>query len=145
MIGATRNLACDVVFCDPEHHVLRAVEYKFRPAGYSARCATNGQRAWTLLKHRRPDALITDVRLPDMDGMDFVRQIRADEELADLPILLLTDKGFELPLETVWEELDVVAVIPKPFSPREVLLIVNELLTFGRRPDADALLRNSPL
>ncbi len=132
-----------ILICDDELHVVRAVEYKFRPAGYQVDNASNPDNAWEAIQSNTPDMLVTDVRAGGRDGLDLVRRLREDERFSDLPVILLTDKGFEVECEKICETLGVLTVVPKPFSPRELLLIVDGVLHDGEMPSPDALLRST--
>ena len=117
-----------VLLCDDEIHILRASEFKFRRAGYDVICASDGQDAWEKIQQRCPDVLITDCQMPRMDGFQLITKLREDDATRDLPILMLTAKGFEKGhLETA-DRLGVATVVPKPFSPRQLLETVEKVL-----------------
>lgn len=117
-----------VLLCDDEIHILRASEFKFRRAGYEVTCAHDGQDAWEKIQECCPDVLITDCQMPRMDGFGLIENVRACETTRELPVLMLTAKGFESGhLETA-ERLGVTTVLPKPFSPRQLLETVEEIL-----------------
>jgi DNA-binding response OmpR family regulator len=119
--------AC-VLLCDDEIHILRASEFKFRRAGYEVICASDGQDAWEKIQERCPDIVISDCQMPRMDGFQLIAKLRENEATRDLPIMMLTAKGFEKDhLETA-ERLGVATVLPKPFSPRQLLETVEQLL-----------------
>lgn len=117
-----------LLLCDDEVHILRAAEFKFRRAGYEVVCAQNGIEALAAMEECVPDALITDCQMPQMDGVELVKQIRSRQELNALPIVMLTAKGYELPQEQLIGELGVKQIMAKPFSPRLLLATVEELL-----------------
>ena len=114
-----------VLLCDDEIHILRVAEFKLKKAGYDVRIAGDGQEAWEAIQQQRPDILITDCQMPRLDGIGLVGKVRDDPTLADLPIFMLTAKGFELSRDELSEKWNVMAVIAKPFSPRELLQKVN--------------------
>ena len=58
--------------------------------GYQVRVAVDGIDAWTILKTEEFDLVLSDVDMPRMDGFDLTARIRADEKLADLPVVLVT-------------------------------------------------------
>jgi two-component system alkaline phosphatase synthesis response regulator PhoP len=117
-----------VLLCDDEIHILRASEFKFRRAGYEVICASDGQDAWEKIQERCPDLLITDCQMPRMDGFGLIEKLRENEATRDLPVLMLTAKGFEKGhLETA-DRLGVAKVVPKPFSPRQLLEYVETIL-----------------
>ena len=117
-----------ILLCDDEIHILRAAEFKLKKAGYDVQLASDGQEGWEAIQRQRPDVLITDCQMPRMDGIELVRKVRESPETADLPIFMLTAKGYELSHEELARKWNVMAVIAKPFSPRELLQRVNDVL-----------------
>ena len=117
-----------VLLCDDEIHILRAAEFKLKRAGYDVKIAGDGQEGWEAINESMPDILITDCQMPRLDGVGLVRRVRLDPRTEDLPVLMLTAKGFELSHEELTEELNIVKIVAKPFSPRELLQLVNEVL-----------------
>jgi len=117
-----------ILLCDDEVHILRAAEFKLKKAGYDVQTAGDGQEAWEAIEVQKPDILITDCQMPRLDGIGLVRRLREHAETQDLPVLMLTAKGFELSHEDLTEELGIVAVIAKPFSPRELRQRVDAIL-----------------
>ncbi|HEY2881490.1 MAG TPA: response regulator [Pirellulales bacterium] len=116
-----------VLLCDDEIHILRAAEFKLSRAGYDVQCATNGVEAWDEIQRQKPDVLVTDCQMPRLDGIGLCHKIREHEATRDLPILMLTAKGFELSQRELQDELGIMAIIAKPFSPRELLARVDEI------------------
>jgi len=110
-----------ILLCDDEIHILRAAEFKLRKAGYDVRIANDGEEAWEAIQERKPDVLITDCQMPRLDGLSLVRKVRENPQTADLPIFMLTAKGYELSHDDLAAQWNVMAVIAKPFSPRELL------------------------
>ena len=117
-----------LLLCDDEIHILRAAEFKLKRAGYDVQTAGDGQEGWEAIEHRKPDMLITDCQMPRLDGIGLVRRVRSEPQTEDLPVLMLTAKGFELSHEELSEELKIIKIVAKPFSPRELLQLVNEVL-----------------
>lgn len=117
-----------LLLCDDEIHILRAAEFKLKRAGYDVQTAGDGQEGWEAIEHRKPDMLITDCQMPRLDGIGLVRRVRSEPQTEDLPVLMLTAKGFELSHEELTEELNIIKIVAKPFSPRELLQLVNEVL-----------------
>ncbi len=117
-----------ILLCDDEIHILRAAEFKLKRAGYDVRIAGDGQEGWELIEQRKPDMIITDCQMPRLDGLGLVKRVRANPDTQDIPCLMLTAKGFELSEEELAEQWQVKRLIAKPFSPRELLAIVQEIL-----------------
>ena len=117
-----------ILLCDDEIHILRAAEFKLKRAGYDVRTAGDGQEAWEAICQQKPDVLVTDYQMPRLDGFELVQRVRENPDTEDLPVLMLTAKGYELSQEELAEKWNVVAVIAKPFSPRELLRKVEGIL-----------------
>ena len=120
-----------VLLCDDELHILRAAEFKLKRAGLEVRCGSDGEEAWQLIQENQPDILVTDCQMPRLDGLGLIRRIRENPETTHLPIVMLTAKGFELSRGDLEEELGIAAILAKPFSPRELLECVQEVLETG--------------
>mgnify|MGYP002625791289 CR=1 FL=1 len=118
-----------VLLCDDELHILRAAEFKLRKAGYDVQCASDGQEAWENILAGRPDMLITDLQMPRLTGLELARRVREHEATRDLPIVMLTAKGYELSEHQMAEKCGFTAVCNKPFSPRALLQLVQETLS----------------
>jgi len=117
-----------VLLCDDEIPILRAAELKIKRAGYDVRIAGDGEEAWELIQEQLPDILITDCQMPRLDGIGLVKRCREQERTAALPIMMLTAKGYELSGEQLANQWNVLKLIAKPFSPRELLRLVQEAL-----------------
>ncbi|NQT16867.1 MAG: response regulator [Planctomycetes bacterium] len=117
-----------ILLCDDSIHILRAAEFKFKRAGYDVETAHDGQEGWERIEARLPDLLVTDCQMPRLDGYQLTQRIRQQADTRDLPIIMLTAKGFELSHEELAEKWHVAAVMAKPFSPRELLQLVERIL-----------------
>ncbi|ASY70609.1 response regulator [Sinorhizobium fredii] len=92
--------------------------------GYTVQTAATSTAGLTDLSRRAPDAVILDVMLPDLDGFETCRRMRA---VSDVPILMLTAKGEETD-RIVGLELGADDYLPKPFNPRELLARLKAIL-----------------
>jgi two-component system alkaline phosphatase synthesis response regulator PhoP len=117
-------MAIRVLLCDDEVHILRAAEFKLRRAGYEVRTAADGEEAWKAIQAEKPDVLVTDFQMPRLDGFGLVQRVRENPDTEDLPVLMLTAKGYEISQEELADKWNVAAVVAKPFSPRELLRLV---------------------
>ena len=123
-----------ILLCDDEIHILRAAEFKLKKAGYDVRTAGDGLEAWEAIQQQKPDLLITDCQMPRLDGLGLVRKVRENPATADLPVFMLTAKGFELSQDDLARKWSISAVIAKPFSPRELLQRVDSILQEAAAP-----------
>ncbi len=105
-------------------------------SGYGVSHAGDGQTGLVMLQERLPDLLVLDLMLPDMDGLEVCRKIRAlPGEMAQVPILMLTAKGDPMD-RIIGLEVGADDYLPKPFEPRELLARIRAVLR--RRGDGGA-------
>ena len=106
--------------------------------GFAARTAASALEGIDEIRRKAPDAVILDVMLPDLDGFETCRRIRAG---SDVPILMLTAKGEETD-RIVGLELGADDYLPKPFNPRELLARLRAVLRRrGSVGSADRIMR----
>lgn len=116
-----------ILVVEDEPDILEVLEYNLSREGYRVLTARDGEVGLKQARAELPDALVLDLMLPGMDGLEICRRLRADEVTRALPILMVTAKG---------EEADVVVglglgaddYIPKPFSPRELIARLRAVL-----------------
>lgn len=125
-----------VHICDDEPHIVLAVSLKFSKSGFRVTTDNNGQSAWESILRDPPQLVITDLQMPRLDGLGLIKLIRSHPDLKDIPVILLTAKGFELDEEELRTENGVQQVLSKPFSPRELISVANALLTMAVAPGA---------
>ncbi|PZO41696.1 MAG: response regulator [Pseudanabaena frigida] len=99
--------------------------------GYSVRSVTNGRMALKTAKIKRPDVIILDIKMPDMDGYQVCQAFKADEELRDIPIIFISalDDVFDK-VKAFWS--GGVDYISKPFQSEEVLVRLENQLAIQR-------------
>ncbi len=101
-------------------NLLRGEEYKILEAG-------NGLEALQLARKKRPDLVILDLMLPEMNGLDVFARLREDARTKDVPVIMLTARG-RLEEKIAGLELGADDYLAKPFSPKELNLRVRNLL-----------------
>jgi len=116
-----------ILAVDDDPDILKLLQYNLEKEGFSVITAANGQEALRLVRSQPPQAIILDLMLPEVDGLEVCRQIKRDESLSQVPILMLTAKGEEMD-RVVGFELGADDYITKPFSPRELVLRVKAIL-----------------
>jgi len=124
--GYGRSMNKRVLLAEDEANIIESLAFLLERAGYVVDVHTNGTNACQAVLAAKPDLLILDVMLPGMDGYEILRNIRANESTATLPVLMLTAKGQR-------EDRDMALrngadrFISKPFSNAEIIAAVNEL------------------
>ncbi len=122
-----------ILVADDELQIVRVVRSYLEQSGFRVVTASNGREALFVAREERPDLAVLDVMMPEMDGLELVRQLRRD--LPAIAIILLTARVEEAD-RIVGLELGADDYIPKPFSPREVVARVRAVL---RRSQATPL------
>jgi two-component system KDP operon response regulator KdpE len=129
----------NILVVDDEPQIARVLKTTLASYGYSVRTARDGDEAVQVMKEWPPDLLITDLRMPNMDGLALCRHVRAKSEL---PIIVLSVRGEE---RTKVEALDAGAddYVTKPFSVNELLARVRAALrraAAARKPQAEEVI-----
>jgi len=118
------NRQSRVLVVDDEPMVLEVVTAYLERDGYRVSTATNGSEALAAVESMRPDLLVLDVMLPEIDGFDLLGRIR---RTSDMPVILLTARTEE-PDRVLGLELGADDYVVKPFSPRELAARVRSVL-----------------
>jgi two-component system alkaline phosphatase synthesis response regulator PhoP len=116
-----------ILVVDDDPAIVKVVRSYLEQAGYAVLTAADGERALQILRHDRPDLVVLDVMLPNRDGWEITRSIRADAALAATPIILLTARVDDTD-KIVGLEMGADDYITKPFNAREVVARVRALL-----------------
>jgi DNA-binding response OmpR family regulator len=117
-----------VVVADDDDDILLLVTTRLRRDGFDVVSARNGTDALALVRERRPAVAVLDIGMPGLDGLEVLEQIRADEELGGVRVLLLTAKAQESDVRRGYEA-GADAYVRKPFSPTELSERVRELVS----------------
>lgn len=99
--------------------------------GYQLSIATNGKQALEVLEKIRPDLILLDVMMPEMDGFETCRRIKQSSVLNDIPIIFLTAKTDTADIVTGFE-IGAVDYVAKPFNAHELLARINTHLTIDQ-------------
>ncbi len=104
------------------------VRFNLERAGFHVTLAENGCDGWDLAQAREFKLVITDQQMPGMTGVELCERLRGHPRYSQTPIIMLTAKGLELNRSDLEKQLGIAAVMPKPFSPRELIRKVMECL-----------------
>ncbi|MCW2925309.1 MAG: response regulator with CheY-like receiver domain and winged-helix DNA-binding domain [Thermoleophilia bacterium] len=116
-----------IVVIEDEDAIRDVVAYNLEREGYLVATAKDGRAGLQLVRDTSPDLVLLDLMLPELDGVDLCRELRADPATTAIPVIMLTARG---------EEADVVLglgvgaddYVTKPFSPRELVARVQAML-----------------
>ena len=116
-----------ILIIEDDRDIVELVRYNLANEGYQVASASDGATGLSMLKKSPPDLLLLDLMLPKLSGLDICREIRRDESLNRLPVLMLTARGDEAD-RVVGLEIGADDYVTKPFSPRELVARVKALL-----------------
>ena len=116
-----------ILAVDDDRVVQHAIRYTLQSEGHTVSIANNGQQALEKILHLRPDLVILDIMMPDIDGLEVCRRIRANPFMSKLPVIFLTSKS--RPIDRV-QGLDAGSddFLPKSAVSVELLARVRALL-----------------
>ena len=131
-------MAPRVLVVDDEPDLLELVRVNLDQSGFAVETAASGGEALERLRRAPPDLMVLDLMLPDVSGTEICRQVRADAQLSQLPIIMLTARADEVD-RVVGLELGADDYVTKPFSPRELTLRVRAVLRRRQLPSSTVL------
>jgi two-component system, OmpR family, alkaline phosphatase synthesis response regulator PhoP len=116
-----------VLLIEDDRDIVELVRYNLEREGFQVDSATDGTTGLAQVRKTPPDILLLDLMLPKLSGLDICKEIRRDQSLNRLPILMLTARGEEAD-RVVGLEMGADDYVTKPFSPRELGARVKALL-----------------
>src|SRR3989441_3386677 len=129
-----------ILIVEDEQGVVHLLKQRLEPEGFELIAAHNGQAGLRAVTEARPDLIILDLTLPELDGFELCRRIRRQPESARLPILVLSGRTEEVD-KVVMLELGADDYVTKPFSPKELVARVKTLLRRVSTPALPRVLR----
>ncbi len=122
-------MAQRILIVEDEKQIVRVVKGYLEQAGFEVLVAYDGRTGYFMARQEKPDLIILDLMLPEMDGLDVCRALRRDPDpvVADVPIIMLTARMEETD-RLIGLELGADDYVTKPFSPRELVARVRAVL-----------------
>jgi DNA-binding NarL/FixJ family response regulator len=120
-------MAGQVLLVDDEPGLRQAVQAYLEDSGFDVQVASNAREGWDTLQKALPDLVITDIMMPQVDGYQFLKQMREDPRFETLPVVFLTARGMTSDRIQGYNA-GVDAYLPKPFDPEELIAIITSLL-----------------
>jgi len=120
-------MAKKVMVVDDEPYIARVIKFKLEQEGYTVVSANDGITGLEKIRQEKPQLVLLDVMMPGLSGYEVCQKIKADAELAGIPVVFLTAKGQERDRE---QGLAIGAsdYITKPFSPNRLLELVRTMI-----------------
>ena len=126
-MNAAPSTADRILVVDDETEIVALVAYHLAKTGYRVSTASSGQDALELARRERPSLIVLDLMLPGMSGFDVLEQLRLDESMRDIAVIMLTARREE-PDRIRGLSLGADDYLTKPFSPAELVLRVAAIL-----------------
>ncbi len=116
-----------VLIADDEPNIVISLEYLLKRAGYQVLVARDGQEAIDTIRRERPDLVLLDVMMPRKSGHEVCAELRADEALRGIKVLMLSAKGRDTDIDKGLG-VGADAYMTKPFSTKDLAAKVAEML-----------------
>ena len=131
-----KSSAKKILIVDDEPDILEFLQYNLKKEGFVVVVAQDGLQGLTGAEQHKPDLILLDIMMPEMDGVELCRQLREKKEFQDTPIAFLTARDEDFSQITA---LDVGGddYITKPIKPRVLLSRINALLRRSDRAGED--------
>ncbi len=120
-----------VLLVEDEANIIEAIRFLLSREGWQVDTHNDGATAVDAVREMRPDLLMLDYMLPGKNGMDILKELRADPDFTKMPILMLTARGQSRDRDEA-ERAGVSRFMTKPFSNTEVLTAVRDLVQLAR-------------
>jgi len=117
-------MAKTILVVDDDPHIRDVVIFALEKAGMKTLSAANGVEALSQAAAQKPDLIVLDISMPELDGLDVCRQLR---KTSDIPVLFLSSRDEEID-KIIGLEIGGDDYVTKPFSPRELVARVNVIL-----------------
>ena len=134
----------DVLVVEDESDIRQLIVHHLERDGYRCRQAATGTEALRAVRGATPDLIVLDLMLPEIDGLEVCRRLRAEAATATVPIIMLTAKSDEVD-RIVGLELGADDYVSKPFSPKELIARVRAVLRRSRPEMPGRVLREGTI
>lgn len=116
-----------VLVADDSASIRNMIDKAFREAGFQVICAENGNHALELLKRFTPDIILSDLHMPQLDGLSLCKAVRADKDLCRLPFIIMSSDSDRAKMRQLLEY-GASAYLVKPFNIDELVVTVERFL-----------------
>jgi len=128
--GEADGMNKKVLLIEDEPNIIEAISFILMRDGWEVKTHSNGHDAMEAVRSREADLIILDVMLPGRSGFDILKDIRADADIADTPVLMLTARGQDKDREMA-ERVGANRFMTKPFSNADVLDAVKSMVAIS--------------
>nr|QCI07769.1 hypothetical protein [Pleonosporium borreri] len=115
-----------LLLVDDDNYLVQLLSHYLLSEGFLVNTSDSVKNALVIIKHNKPDLIISDIMMKRLDGYDFIKILKKDKVLLDIPFIFLTAKGMTNDRIRGYN-LGCHSYIAKPFDPKELLSIVNNI------------------
>ncbi len=120
-------MAKKILIVDDEPNIVVPLEFLMKQSGYEVTIARNGKEVFDSIATERPDLILLDIMLPDINGFEICHSIRTDYDMQDVKIILLTAKSRDADINKGMA-MGADAYIIKPFSTKDLVQKINDMI-----------------
>jgi DNA-binding response OmpR family regulator len=125
-------MADKILLVDDDLDTLKLVGLMLERQGYEVHAASSGSQALGILEKTMPDMILLDIMMPEMDGYEVARRVRANPRTADIPIIMFTAKG-QVDDKVMGFEVGADDYLTKPTQPRELIAHIKAVLSRSKK------------
>lgn len=124
-----------ILIVDDEESIRELLKFNLQKEGYTVKEADSGTTALALARTEKPDLIVLDLMLPEMDGLTVCRTLKSQQDTTAIPIIMLTAKNEEVD-KIIGLEMGADDYLTKPFSPRELVARIKAVLRRSQKETA---------
>ena len=125
MVTKTKKL---ILCIEDEQEMIDLIRLILSRHGFDVRGATGGKEGLEIIRKEHPDLILLDLMMPEMDGWEVYQQMKADETIKNIPVIIVTAKAQSIDKVLGLHIAKVDDYISKPFSPQELLSSIESVL-----------------
>ena len=122
-----------VLCIEDEPEMIDLIKLILERKGFEVLGAVGGKEGLEVIRREMPDLILLDLMMPEVDGWEVFRQMRADEQMKDIPVIVVTAKAQSIDKVLGLHIAKVDDYVTKPFGPQELLRSVNKVLAMKTR------------
>ncbi len=124
MVDKTR-----ILYIEDEPDMIELTRIVLEREGFEVLGAVGGLEGLGAIKREKPDLILLDLMMPDIDGWEVYRRMKADKDVADIPVIIVTAKAQGVDKALGLHVAKVEDYLTKPFGPKELLASIQRVLT----------------
>ena len=122
-----KNQRYSLLLVDDDPEILTLLQAKFKDEPFDVFTAPEGASALSLIRNKKPDLIVLDVRMPGLSGLEICRFLKADKNTRDIPIIILSARSDEID-RVLGLEFGADDYVTKPFNSQELILRIHNVL-----------------